>query len=888
MSPQFTHKAQEALQHAFTRAQENGQAALQPLHLLLSLLEQEDGVVPALMEKGQISVALLIQKTQEFIAQLPKQAHQDVGGLGQILLDPSMQSVLQSAQKHAAHFRDTFVSTEHLLLALVGISPTKELLLTVGLDETGILKLLKEIRGNQRIDSPDPEGRYQTLEKYTLDLTERARAGKLDPVIGRDQEIRRVMQVLSRRTKNNPVLIGEAGVGKTAIVEGLALRIASQDVPESLRQKRVLALDMGLLLAGTKFRGEFEERLKAVLSEVKEAQGNILLFIDELHTLVGAGTSEGAPMDAANLLKPALARGEIHAIGATTLKEYQRHIEKDQALERRFQPVFVEEPSREDALTILRGIKEKYEVHHGIRISDPALVAAVELSQRYVPDRFLPDKAIDLMDEAASALRMQLDSMPEELDRFKRQLMRLEIERTALVKENDAASKERLQVVEEQQANLKEQSSALELRWKQEKEQIEDIRRVKENLDRLRAQAEASERLGDLQKVAEIRYRDVPREEGVLADRTEALLRLQKERGILKEVITEKEIGDVVAHWTGIPVTKMLESDALRFARAEEELGKRVIGQKEAVEAVSHALRRSRTGLGEEGKPMGSFLFLGPTGVGKTELAKALGTFLFHEESAVIRLDMSEYMEKHAVSKMVGSPPGYVGYEEGGQLTEKIRRRPYAVVLFDEIEKAHPDVFNMLLQILDDGHLTDAKGRRVNFKNTLIIMTSNIGSELLLSLGQQRNAIGFADEKKDGEEEKQVQDRIHALLREHFRPEFLNRIDQTIFFHALSKEELLRIVDLQLEAVAERLKREHRIELTLTKKAKALLAEQGYDPSFGARPLKRAIQRLLLNPLAAELVAGRIPDGSRLHVDAGKNGLLKHAVENPISEKAAV
>jgi len=848
-----TIKTREAIQEATSIAQRDDHAQVENDHLLYALLTQEGGVIPPLVERIGVSPDSLIAELEENLKRKPRVS----GDSAQLYISPVTGKVLARAEQEAAKLKDEYVSTEHILLALCeSDGPVAELLRKSGINRNAILSALKEIRGNQRVSTEDPEATFQSLEKYCRDLTALARQEKIDPVIGRDEEIRRVMQVLSRRTKNNPVLIGEPGVGKTAIVEGLARRIVSGDVPESLKGKKLLSLDLGALVAGAKFRGEFEERLKAVIAEVQKSEGQIVLFIDELHTLVGAGASEGS-MDASNLLKPALSRGELHVIGATTLNEYRKYIEKDAALERRFQQVYCPEPSVEDTIAILRGLQEKYEVHHGVRITDAAVIAAATLSHRYITERKLPDKAIDLIDEAASRLRTEIDSKPQELDEVDRAIMQLEIEREALKKERDKASQERLQKLEAELADLRERSDQLKVRWQAEKEAIQAIRAVKAELDQARVELEKAQRRFDLEQASRIQYGVIPDLEKRLRQEEARLHELQANGAILKEEVDADEIATVVSSWTGIPVSRLLEGEIEKLLRMESRLHERVIGQDEAIAAVSNAVRRSRAGLQDPHRPMGSFLFLGPTGVGKTELARALAEFLFDSEDAMVRIDMSEYGERHSVARLIGAPPGYVGYDEGGQLTEAVRRRPYTVILFDEIEKAHPEVFNVFLQVLDDGRLTDGQGRTVDFTNTVIIMTSNIGSQYL-------KAAGGADDPA-------VREQVLKELDRHFRPEFLNRLDEIILFHSLRKEHLLRIVDIQIERLA-RLLAERNLTINLSDAARAFLAERGYDPVFGARPLKRTIQRELQDPLAQQILEGALREGDHIWVDVDPSG----------------
>ncbi|MBI4208474.1 MAG: ATP-dependent chaperone ClpB [Deltaproteobacteria bacterium] len=849
----LTIKTQEAVEAAQKLAERFQNPEVEPEHLLLALLQTQEGLVPAVLKRVGANLEGLAQAMESALQRLPKVSGMERG----TALSPRLKQLLDSGFQHAERLNDEFLSAEHLLLALSADPGTAgEALRSQGATQDAIYKALATVRGSARVTDPNPEEKYQALERYGRDLTDLARKGKLDPVIGRDAEIRRVIQVLSRRTKNNPVLIGDAGVGKTAIAEGLAQRIIAGDVPESLKGKRIVTLDLGALVAGTKFRGEFEERLKAVLREIQSAEGEIVLFVDELHTLVGAGRAEGS-MDASNLLKPALARGELRCVGATTIDEYRKHIEKDSALERRFQPITVAEPSVEDTIAILRGLKERYEVHHGVRMLDSALVAAAVLSNRYITDRFLPDKAIDLIDEAGSKLRMEIDSLPVEIDEIERKARQLEIERQALKKEKDKDSRERLAKIEKEMAELQEKSQTLKTQWQQEKEAIQKIRSLKEKIEQAKAQEQTAERSGDLAKASEFRYGVLIGLEKELKKQNDALVEMQKGHRMLKEEVDEEDVAQVVARWTGIPVTRLMEEEVEKLIQMEKRLGARVVGQEEALRVVSNAVRRARSGLSDPNRPIGSFLFLGPTGVGKTETARALAEFLFDDEQAIARFDMSEYMEKHSVARLLGAPPGYVGYEEGGQLTEAIRRRPYSVLLFDEVEKAHPEVFNILLQVLDDGRLTDGQGRLVDFRNTVVIMTSNIGSQYLTDL----------DEKKY----ETIRSRVMEALRTSFRPEFLNRIDETVIYHPLAKEHLRSIVEIQLGRLCKRLA-ERRLALELTPGAKDRLAEEGYDPVYGARPLKRAIQRRIQDPLALKILEGEFHEGNSIRVDVDSKG----------------
>ena len=863
----FTQKGQEALIEAQNLAQKYNHPAVKSEHLLKVLIEQEGGVVPSVLKRIGVDTDALRQRIDQTLDRMPRAT----GASVQVGLDRDLTNILDEAEATVNKMKDDYTSTEHILLAMVQAkaATVRELLASFGVDEKSIMDALMGIRGSQRVSSPTPEGQYEALVKYGRDLTQEARKGRLDPVIGRDEEIRRTIQILNRRTKNNPVLIGEPGVGKTAVVEGLAQRIVRGDVPLGLKDKKLVALDLGALVAGAKYRGEFEERLKAVLQEIQSAEGQILLFIDEMHTLVGAGAAEGA-MDASNMLKPMLARGELHAIGATTLDEYRKYIEKDAALERRFQPVYVEEPSVEDTISILRGLKERYEVHHGVRITDGAAISAATLSDRYITDRFLPDKAIDLVDEAASRLRTEIDSKPAELDTVDREIMQLQIEREALKKEKDAGSRERLEKIEEQLANLEEKSTQLSVRWQAETDAIEKVRGIREQIDQINQQIEEAERQTDLQRAAELRYGHLRQLENDLADAEAALVQLQSDGALLKEEVDSEDIATIISRWTGIPASKLLEGEIEKLVQMEKRLHNRIVGQDTAVEAVSRAVRRSRSGLQDPNRPIGSFIFLGPTGVGKTELARALAEFLFDDEQNMVRVDMSEYQEQHTVARLIGAPPGYVGYDEGGQLTEAIRRRPYSVVLFDEIEKAHPEVFNVFLQVLDDGRLTNGQGRTVDFRNTVIIMTSNIGSDSILNIT----------------DDKAMRERAMAALREHFRPEFLNRIDEVVFFHRLESEHIRHIAEIQLGNVRQLLAKRD-ISIEMTEAAADLLIRKGYDPAYGARPLKRVIQQRIVDPLALQVIQSEVRDGDHLLVDVKDEELAFTVIESAVQDKLA-
>lgn len=865
----FTIKAQEALQNAQDLAAQKNHGEFKALHLLHSLLEDEQSLVRPMLVKNSINLAALVGEVDGELDRLPK-IFGAANNIGQLYLSQELMQILDKAGKIAAGQKDEYISCEHLLLGILEVpSAAQKILDKFGVRREGLIRVLAQLRGSMRITDETPESKFQVLEKYAVNLTDRARNGKLDPVIGREDELRRLIQVLSRRTKNNPILIGEPGVGKTAIVEGLAQRIISGDVPETLKDKEIIMLDLGSLIAGTKFRGEFEDRLKAFIREIQNSAGRLILFIDEIHMIVGAGAAEGA-IDASNLLKPPLARGELHAIGATTIKEYQRHIEKDPALERRFQPILVEEPAIEDAVAILRGIKEKYEMHHGLRISDEALVAAVNLSARYITDRFLPDKAVDLIDEAAAARRLESESLPAELDKIRREITRLEIERSAIAKEGGAKSKNRIREIETQLKEFKEKNDALSALWHSEKIAIEQLHNLRKRIDELKRLAETMERSGDLEKVAQVLYGELPAAE----KEYKAFEKKHKSQTFIKERVDEEDIAAVVAHWTGIPVTKILESETEKLSKIEDVLSKRVVGQREAIIAVANSLRRARAGLADINRPLGSFMFLGPTGVGKTELARALAEFMFNDEKALVRIDMSEYMEKHSVARLIGSPPGYVGYEEGGQLTEIIRHRPYSLVLFDEIEKAHPEVFNILLQILDNGRLTDSKGRMVNFKNSVIIMTSNVGSHYFKEMAQ----LGFSSgsqsmkEKSFSDQEAVFKERVHESLRQTFKPEFLNRIDEIVIFNSLRQAEIEQIVNLQLDELKKKLA-ERNIKITLDNQAIKYIVDHGFDPDYGARPIRRLIQKVILDPLADKIIKGQIKDGDKVKVSVTESSI---------------